>query len=467
MLKRSLGLVVFSLLTVTASLFAQQRLTLDQCRQMAIENNKLLKSASERERMAHYQKIEALMQFFPKVSASGMYMHFNENLHLLKKSLIPTGIPLPPILGGITIPIDENIRNSIYEIGAIDLSNIWVAGISLTQPIFAGGKIVAYNDMAAYARDLAEKLHDIKMTDVIVEVDEAYWQVVSLTDKLKLADAYVNLLRKMDYDMESLETEGMVTKSDRLSVSVKLNEAAVTQTKAENGLSLAKMLLCQICGMPIDTSINLTDEIVSPHYSAIDVKPYDIEQAIDNRNEMKSLELVVKIAKQQKKIAFSEYLPTIGLTTGYSWMRPNLQDGLQDRFAGSWNIGVAVAVPLNFISSSAKYNMSKAQVSMKKYEMEDAREKMRLQINQSEFKLIEANKKMSAAMKNAEHATENLRYAKEGFEEGVVSTSDVLAAHTAWLMAQSEKIDAMIDQRLCKIYLNRSLGRDLTNTNKE
>lgn len=55
-------------------------------------------------------------------------------------------------------------------------------------------------------------------------------------------------------------------------------------------------------------------------------------------------------------------------------------------------------------------------------------------------------------------ANENLRYATLGFEEGVIPASNVLEAHTAWLSAQSEKIDAQIDVKLTEIYLRKATG---------
>ena len=66
--------------------------------------------------------------------------------------------------------------------------------------------------------------------------------------------------------------------------------------------------------------------------------------------------------------------------------------------------------------------------------------------------------KKESFMINLEKAEENLRYATLGFKEGVIATSNVLEAQTAWLSAQSEKIDAQIDVKLTEIYLKKSLG---------
>lgn len=463
MIKKCYWIILFLIFTFQINTFAQQLLSLEQCRQLAIENNKALKIASEQEKIAYYNKKEALSKFFPEIQFIGGYLRNQKNLHLIPSSAIPSAIPLPiPIEGITSIPIPQDVKDGIYKIGEVDIKNVWAGGFNLTQPIFTGGKIVAYNDLRSYAQELAKTMKESQMTDVIVEVDNAYWQVVSVANKKKLADAYVQLMQKMDSDISAMEQEGIVTKADRLSVNVKLNEAEMTLTKAENGLSLAKMLLSQICGLEISDKLTLKDENID-NLSVDkegDVLP-DINEALANRTEIRSLELATKIYGKQEKIALADFMPNLALTANYLWTNPNLFDGYEKKFGGMWNVGVVLKVPLSFYGSSAKLNAAKAETRIKQFELADAREKITLQINQSAYKLNEANKKLISTQKNTEKADENLRYANVGFEEGVIAASDVMAAHTAWLAAHSDKIDAQIDIILCKIYLNKALGRKL------
>jgi len=447
---------------------SQSTLTLQDCRKLAIENNKALKIASEQEQVARYQKKEALMQYFPKLSFSGAYLHLHDKMHLISKSSIPSSLQIPDLTGmglpipGLEIPIEEPVRDQIYKMGEIDLRNVWTGGFSLTQPIFAGGKIVAYNDVASYAKELAETMKETKMTDVIIEVDEVYWQVVSLVNKQQLAESYVNLMKKMDSDIENMEKEGVATKADRLSVSVKLNEAEMTLTKANNGVSLSKMLLCEVCGLDMNENIKLADEQIEtvPVEENGTIIP-DMNTIWADRTEIKSLELGTKIYRKKEAIVRADMLPTVGLTLGYNWLNPNLEDGVRHKFGGMFYGGVLVSVPLNFISGSAKVNAAKAETNIKRFELEEAKEKIKLQVTQSNYKLTEAYKQLKAAHKNTEKADENLRYANVGFEEGVIAASDVMAAHTAWVAAHSELIDAQIDVKLGKVYLKRALGREL------
>lgn len=460
MIKKSISAILFLICIFTTNAYAQQMLSLEQCRQLAIENNKSLKIATEKERIAYYEKKDALTKFFPELSFAGGYLHNQKNLQLL-----PSSITIPPIPGielpippGTEVPIPDNIR----KFGELDIKNIWAGGFTLTQPVFMGGKIIALNDIRSYAQNLAKTMKETQMTEVIVEVDNAYWQVVSVANKKKLAESYVQLMQKMDSDISAMEQEGVVTKADRLSVNVKLNEAEMTLTKAENGLSLAKMLLSQICGLEISDQIVLKDENIESIPTEDDTKGVpDIDEALSNRTEIKSLDLATKIYEKQEKIALADFMPNVAFTANYLWTNPNLFDGIEKKFDGMWNVGLIVKVPLNFVSSSAKLNAAKSQTRIKQFELEDAKEKIKLQINQSSYKLNEAHKKYSSARKNVEKADENLRYANVGFEEGVIAASDVMAAHTAWMSAHSDLIDAQIDIILCRIYLNKALGRKI------
>lgn len=469
MFEKRLSIILLSVFAISNSIVSQQNLSLDDCRKLAIENNKALKIASEEERVAYYEKKEALTKFFPEISFTGTYLRNQKNLNLIQSSAIPSTITTPEIQVPnlpITVPsqtIDiSDFKKKILDAAELDIKNVWAGGFTLVQPVFMGGKIIAYHDLRTYAEELSKTMRESKMTDVIVEVDNAYWQVVSVSNKRKLAQSYVDLLKRMDNDVNAMLEEGVATKADRLSVSVKLNEAETALTRADNGLSLSKMLLSQLCGLEISDAIVLRDEGSENLPEAGDTdNSINIEEALTNRDEIRSLELASKIYKKQEKIALAEFLPSVALTANYLWTNPNGFDGFQNKFGGMWNVGVMVKVPFNIGSSSAKLNAAKAKTRIQEYQLADAKDKIRLQVNQESYKLSEATKKLLAAKKNVEKADENLNYANAGFEEGVISASDAMAAHTAWVSSHSELIDAQIDLLLCRIYLNKALGRKL------
>lgn len=440
---------------------AQQTLSLQECRDLAVKNNKELRIAEEKIRMADYEKKAALTKYFPQISANGAYMWNQKDLNLLDMGQLSSS--LASSLGGLAqLPVVQQTVGAINDLQHLDIQNVWVGTVALVQPVFMGGKIVTYNQITAYAKELAMSMNDQKLQDLLYKTDETYWQVVSLVNKKKLADAYVELLRKTDEDMAALIAEGVATQADGLSVKVKLNEAEMAQTKVNNGLALSRMLLAQLCGLPLTDTLTLADEQLDNFPVEERTTSVDVNQAFMNRNELKSLDLASKIYKKKERIVLADLLPTVAFSANYFVTNPNLFNGFKNDFAGMFNLGVIVRVPITgWWEGSYKRNAARAETRIRQLEWEDAREKIELQVNQSVYKVNEASKKLAASNRNMENAEENLRSANLGFEEGVIPALNLMAAQTAWFSARSTLIDAQIDMKLTQVYLNKALGVDL------
>ena len=228
----------------------------------------------------------------------------------------------------------------------------------------------------------------------------------------------------------------------------------------ENGLSLSKMLLCQLCGMPVSDQVTLADEDREDFRSEQPDPIGTNEEAIENRPELLMLQNAVELAKQSTRLVRAAYLPQVALTGGYMVSNPNVFNGFEKKFAGVWNVGVLVRVPVwNWFEGAYKVRASRNAAAIAALELSDAQEKVNLQVNQCRYKLGEASKRLRMAQKNIESADENLRCANLGFKEGVMQTTDVMTAQTAWLQAQTQKIDAEIDVKLSQVGLRKALGQ--------
>ena len=277
--------VLVALLVSSGYASAGRTLTLEECRELAIQNNKELKISGEKIKMAGYEKNAAFTKYFPQLSATGAYMWNQKDINLLDMGALSTSIggALGPIA---QLPVFGKLMEGVDDLQHLDIQNIWVGSVSLVQPVFMGGKIINYNQITKYAKQLAESMNDQQLQDVICKTDETYWQVISLVNKKKLADAYVDLLRKTDHDMTAMINEGVATEADGLSVKVKLNEAEMAQTKVDNGLALSRMLLAQICGLPLEDPLVLADEDIESFLTEPSVTAADVNEAFMNRNEL-------------------------------------------------------------------------------------------------------------------------------------------------------------------------------------
>lgn len=456
-MKRTILLLTF---VVTVScMHAQRMLTLEECRNLAIQNNKELQISGEKIKMADNEKKAAFTKYFPQLSANGAYMWNQKDINLLDMGALSSS--LSSSLGGLAqLPMIQHLMSGVNDMQHLDVQNIWVGNVSLVQPVFMGGKIVNYNQITKFAKQLAESMNNLQLQDLIYKTDETYWQVISLVNKKKLADAYVDLLRKMDSDVTAMIYEGVATEADGLSVKVKLNEAEMAQTKVENGLALTRMLLAQICGLSLEEDLSLADEKLDNFPVETTQASADLNEAFMNRNELRSLDLTTKIYKRKERIALAEILPNVALAANYFVTNPNVFNGFKNDFAGMFNVGVMVKVPLSgWWEGTYRRNSAKAETRIKTLEWQDAREKIELQVNQSVYKVNEAGKKLIASSRNMENAEENLRRANFGFEEGVIPALNLMEAQTAWVSARSSLIDAQIEVKLTEVYLSKALGK--------
>ena len=471
--------ILTTFLAMAAAAGAQaMTVSLDSCRAMALANNKNLRMKAEAVKQAGYQKDEAFAAYLPALDFAGGYMYNQKKLSLFDSdqrlpvqsfdlatqsyqyNLVKNHITGEPINGSGGDYVPEQVALIPKESMEYDIHNVFFGAVTLTQPIYMGGKIVAMNKITHYAEELARAMHNSAAEDIIYAVDAAYWQVVSLKAKQKLARSYVNLLDTLHYNVEKMVEQGVATRSDLLTVDVKLNQANVDLTKVDNGLVLSRMALAQVCGLPVNTPLVLEDEDIEVASTSAPVATrYNMQDVYSRRQDLRALELGIKVYEQQEQVAKSDMLPKVALVGAYSFSNPNMFDGFKNRFNGAFSVGAMVSIPLwHWGGNYNKYRAAKSKTNIARLELENAKEMIDLQVSQSAFKAQEAMKTYNMTESNLTKANENLRQANIGFREGVMTTDNVMEAQTAWLKANSEKVNAMIDVHLCDVYLSKVLG---------
>lgn len=485
------SLLLTLMLTASMGMQSQTVYTLSDCRRLAIQHNKQLKVAAEQVESAKNLEKAAFTQFLPSISANGSYLHNQKDVSLLgEDAYLPVytmgkdgapsfyssvnnnwqylnGMPVAPLddKGNPFNPSSnpekikwKNMALLPKDAFSLDMSNVFVGNIMITQPLFLGGKVLALNQLAKSSKRLADAALEGKQSETLLETDIAYWRIVSLANKEKLALSYLELLKKMSLDVEKSIAIGVATKADQLTVKVKENEAEMSLLQVQDGLKLSRMALNQVCGLPLDAVTPLADEQLTT-LGQPDLSPM-VDQPVTNRSEIKSLEEGVKMADANKRVMVSRFLPNAALTAGYLTSNPSMYNGYQKSFDGQFQIGVVVNVPIFHWGErfqtlkSAEHEKNAAQ-----YQLDEAKEKIELDVTQSRFKLDEAARKVVMTASNKDKAQENLSCANLGFESGVVTTSTVMEAQTAWLKASSDHIDAQIDVQLYRVYLQKALGQ--------
>lgn len=477
-------------------MLAQQTLTLEECRTLALENNKQLNIGKIKQEIATNLRKAARTKYLPKVDALAGYEYTSRQISLLNDSqksflsnlgsnavgkgseffssilteLVQEGALTPEAVQAIQQEIapyaqgmaqkGDAVGQKIRDAFKTDTHHLFAGSILIRQPIYTGGLITALNNIADLSEEMVSNDIDLRRQATLYSIEEAYWLVVSLRHKQRLARSFYALVKQLNDDVHKMIEEGVATRADGLKVDVRLNEADMNITQSNDGVSLAKMLLCQLCGLPMDSEITLADEeadhivgIVSQHQND------SISNLGEDRPELRILQNTIDISREGVTLARALYRPQIALTGGYIISNPSVYNGFENKFKGIFNIGIVARVPLwSWHEGRYKANAARAMTTLAELEYEDASEKINLQISQCRYKLSEAQKRLAMATKNITSAEENLRCATLGFHEGVISSTDVLAAQTAWQLAHSQLIDAETEVQLSQTSLRKALG---------
>ncbi len=495
---KRLYIILLAILGITTA-SAQRTLTLEECRQMAVEGNKKLAIAKVKGDVTANIRKSTNTLSLPRVNAILGYQHFGREMSLLnssqKTSLSNLGtnagagistemtdLLKQMTLGGIITKEQaqsigeqlsgglQGVTDGLNSVGEhikdalrTDTRDIFAGTVMVTQPVYMGGAITTAKEMAKISEQINETTYEQTRQDALYEVDNTYWLIVQLAHKKTLADKYTSLVSKLNSDVQKCIQEGVATRADGLKVNVALNEAEMTQLKVEDGIRLAKMLLCQKCGLPLDSEITLADENtadISAKVSADIVATTGNTNDFYNRPELQMLNHVVELSKQSQNLIKATNRPQILATGGVLVTNPSAFNGFEKKFGVDWTIGVMARIPIwNWKDTEYKVNAAKAASNIAEMELEEATELIELQVSQNKFKITEAQRKLTVAKKNIEKAEESLRCANLGFAEGVMTSTEVMAAQTAWLQAETSRIDAEIELVLAQLSLKKNLGR--------
>lgn len=489
----------FILLTLMCALAAtsgaQTYLSLDSCKAMALRNNKQLNISRLSKEVAKNVRKAARTKYLPKVDAMGGYLYTSKQISIISgrqrqalgslgtslgsqaqasvsdmlSALTQQGILTPDQaeqLGGALSQTGQSLGQAGNKLGQevadafdTDTRHMWAGAVMVRQPIYMGGAIKAANKIADIGESMADDDLDLKRQAMLYGVYQAYWTTVSLEQKRNLALSYKELVGKLSQDVKKMITQGVATKADGLRVDVRVNEADMQLTQVVNGLSLSKMLLCQLCGLPLNEDIQLTDSAESKGNASALTLDNSADSTYSDRPEIRLLEHSIAISEQTTNLIRAGNLPKVSLVGGYMTTNPSVYDGFRRRFSGVWNVGVIIQVPIwDWFDTTYKIRASKAATNIAKMELSDAREKVELQVTQSQYKMREAQKRLAMASQNIKSAEENLRCANLGFREGVMGITEVMEAQTAWQLAQSQKIDAEVEVKLSELSGAKALG---------
>lgn len=410
------------------------RLSADECRRMAEAASKELKSAEIAVRQAEYDRRIADVQRLPKLEATAMGIYMYPDIDMMG--------------------MKSQMRGA------------YLAGLQLTQPIYAGGKITAGRRLARVGERAAAEQARLDRMDVALDALQSYWTYIAVLDKVRLTERYHAMIDTV-YAQTAVAVEaGMASDNDLLRISAKRSEIVYQEKKARNGAELCRLALCNAIGADFATNIIPTDTLAAAAPQG------SLDPDISMRPELKLLECQLEASRHQVKMALGDFLPTVGLSLGYNWYGNIKMKSMVDAGGGMMvpytmemkdNLGMAmlaVQIPLfHWGEGAKKVRRAKLEVERSTLDLEDKSRLLELDARRAAINLEDGWELIRSASVSLLQAEENLRVMENRYEASMATLTDLLDAQNQWHQAQSDMIEAKTQYRINEAEWLRSVGR--------
>ena len=420
-MKRTLY-ICLAALAFQSPLKAQQLYTLEECRQMALEQNAKMKVAVNKTQMAKQEKREAATNFFPSITLTGGTMKADDGL--------------------IQMPMGEQTMKLLDE-GTF-------GGAIVTMPIFAGGQIYHGNKLAKLGMELSELQLRQTQNEVTLTVDQYYWNIVVLNEKLKTLQHVSALLEKICSDAKAAVDAGIKNRNDLLQVELRKNETQSAVIDIQNNIAICKMLLAQYIGTDMnsfDVQTAVSTELRSPEHLYV-----NHNERLETTIEYQLLSKAVDASKLEKRLNTGQFLPTVALQGGYlynDFMGPS-----QNSFVGILNVSIPISWKAPF--SVRKYKLRHQNAVT---EFNNGSEQLMIRMQKAQIDLSNAYQQALIALNSIEQSEENLRLNEQYYKAGTSGMSDLLEAQQLYQQSRDKYAEAYSKYEISKTEYLQATGR--------
>ena len=414
--------ICFALMAFVHSAKAQQLYSLEQCRQMALTQNAQMRISANKTMIAKQEKREAATNFLPSISLAGGAMKADDGL-----------LQIP--MGGQTMKLlDEGLYG----------------GAMASLPIFAGGQIYNGHKLATLGLEVSELQLRQTTNEVKLTVEQYYWNIVVLNEKLQTLQQVEIMLDKIRSDVKVAVDAGVKNRNDLLQVELRHNEIKSAVINVENNIKVCKMLLAQYIGVDwenFDVQATVTADLLSPEYLFVNHAEH-----LDTTVEYQLLSKAVEASKLEMRLNKGQFLPTVALSGGYlynDFMGPS-----QNSFVGMVNVSIPISWKASHSVSKYKYRYQNAVT-----EFDDGSEQLIIRMQKAQIDLSNAYQLALIARNSIEQSEENLRLNEQYYKAGTSSMSDLLEAQQLFQQSRDKYAEAYSKYEISKTEYLQATGR--------
>jgi len=431
MARRVIQVFLLSLFALTNALSAwgaEGRLNLNQCLQMAYENNKTLLQMEERINASEYRIEEARSGFFPQLSLNGSYTRLGR---------VP-GFDVP----GMTI-----------DFGTANNYNLV---LSLEQPLFTWGKIRNSYDIAKYGVSLTQEEYRQAQHEIRLNVTSLFYSALLAKELIKVREESIARIEDHLSTVQERYDKGYASEFDLLRVKVQLANAKPPLVQAKNLFRLTLDNLKNLLGISLSDSLDLEGSLRSEPLAVDQAQAEDY--AFENRSELKLTAEHRKIANKALALAKAGNKPSLFGTANYQYIRPYYSE---DVWKTDWNFTLALSFPL-FDGFLTRSKVKQARSDLKQLDIgeKQIQDLIRLQISQAVSDLELARENILSQQENVGQAEEALRIARVQYEKGLLTNLELMDTEFALTAAETNYLQAQSDYLIATAKYEKAIGKD-------
>lgn len=421
-------------LSLSTASVAQRRLTLDDCRSLALQNNSKIKAARLEVSGAKEMQRETLTKYFPNISAAG------------------TGFKADKGAVGLSV------LNGMYSTSFVDRGVM--AGVTAVQPIFAGGQILNGNKLAKVNASVKSEQLRLSEDEAVLTVEQYYWQWVSLKEKLKTLDVVGRQIDTIRRDVSTAVDAGVAMQNDLLQVELERNRISANRLKVNNGLTVVKMLLAQAIELPADSfdiAVSVPEDLPDPNIYKV-----DHQAALQITPTYRMLQKSVEASKLQRNMELGKRLPTIGIGAGYMYYDLPDQHSISviENRRSMGMVFASIAIPLSdWWGGTHAIRQKNVQLKIAEESKRSNSELLLVQMQQLWNELVEAYDQAKISKESVAKATENARISTNCYHAGTVAVSDLLNAQSLLQQSRDQYTDDLTTYFIKRTRYLQATGR--------
>jgi outer membrane protein len=441
---------LFILIIVSTCLLnAQNYLTLEKSKELALTNNAKVKNSRLEIESAEQKKKSAFTNYFPIVSVNAMAMKAN-------KSLVDMSIPGGdlPVYDGNIDKLSSATQYAYFpgmQFSLLDKLNVGFA--TAVQPVFAGGRIVNGNKLASLGVEVNNLKSSMAKNEITLSTEEKFWQLVSLEEKLITIEKYESLLESLVKQVEDAYKSGLTTRNDLLKVRLKISEVRLNKSKLINGRELAIMAFCQYIGLDYSADIKLKYNLtITSDPSVLNV---DHNQSLKKRFEYNLLQKSVDASELTTRMKIGEYLPQLGIGVSGYYMKLD-----KAKYVSNSLIFASLSIPIsNWWSGSHEIKIEKLNEEIAANNFKESSDLLLLQMKKAWQDLTDAYKQIALSEDTKAQAEENLKVNEDSYKNGLVTISDLLEAQAMQQQANDQLTDSKTSYLIKQLQYLQVTGR--------